>query len=127
MYTINLVVLSSMIIVQMVNISPQLTLFVLMPLPLMSFLIYRVSSKMNTMSRKVQEEQPNLSTISQETFSGIRVIKEYNRETEMGDKFEHAANEYKNKSMKLVLVNALFMPTIMFLIGISTLIAIYMG
>jgi ATP-binding cassette, subfamily B, multidrug efflux pump len=127
MYTINLVVLSSMIIVQMVNISPQLTLFVLMPLPLMSFLIYRVSSKMNTMSRKVQEEQSNLSTISQETFSGIRVIKAYNRETEMGDKFEHAANEYKNKSMKLVLVNALFMPTIMFLIGISTLIAIYMG
>ena len=127
MYTINLVVLSSMIIVQMVNISPQLTLFVLMPLPLMSFLIYRVSSKMNTMSRKVQEEQSNLSTISQETFSGIRVIKAYNRETEMGDKFEHAANEYKNKSMKLVLVNALFMPTIMFLIGVSTLIAIYMG
>ena len=127
MYTINLVVLSSMIIVQMVNISPQLTLFVLMQLPLMSFLIYRVSSKMNTMSRKVQEEQSNLSTISQETFSGIRVIKAYNRETEMGDKFEHAANEYKNKSMKLVLVNALFMPTIMFLIGISTLIAIYMG
>jgi len=127
MYTINLVVLSSMIIVQMVNISPQLTLFVLMPLPLMSFLIYRVSSKMNTMSRKVQEEQSNLSTISQETFSGIRVIKAYNRETEMGIKFEHAANEYKNKSMKLVLVNALFMPTIMFLIGVSTLIAIYMG
>ena len=127
MYTINLVVLSSMIIVQMVNISPQLTLFVLMPLPLMSFLIYRVSSKMNTMSRKVQEEQSNLSTISQETFSGIRVIKAYNRETEMGSKFEHAANEYKNKSMKLVLVNALFMPTIMFLIGVSTLIAIYMG
>ena len=127
MYTINLVVLSSMIIVQMVNISPQLTLFVLMPLPLMSFLIYRVSSKMNTMSRKVQEEQSNLSTISQETFSGIRVIKAYNRETEMGSKFEYAANEYKNKSMKLVLVNALFMPTIMFLIGISTLIAIYMG
>ena len=111
----------------MVKISPQLTLFVLMPLPLMSFLIYRVSSKMNTMSRKVQEEQSNLSTISQETFSGIRVIKAYNRETEMGSKFEHAANEYKNKSMKLVLVNALFMPTIMFLIGVSTLIAIYMG
>jgi ATP-binding cassette subfamily B protein len=127
MYTINLVVLSYMIIVQMVKISPQLTLFVLMPLPLMSFLIYRVSSKMNTMSRKVQEEQSNLSTISQETFSGIRVIKAYNRETEMGIKFEHVANEYKNKSMKLVLVNALFMPTIMFLIGVSTLIAIYMG
>ena len=127
MYTVNLVVLSTMIIIQMLYISPILTLFVLLPLPLMSFLIYKVSSKMNTLSRKVQEEQSNLSTIAQETFAGIRVIKAYNREGEIGGKFEHAANEYKTKSMKLVLVNSLFMPTIMFLIGLSTLIAIYLG
>lgn len=127
MYTINLVVLSTMIIIQMINISPTLTLFVLLPLPLMSFLIYKVSSKMNTLSRKVQEEQSTLSTIAQETFAGIRVIKAYNREGEIGEKFEHAANEYKTKSMKLVLINSLFMPTIMFLIGLSTLIAIYLG
>ncbi len=127
MYTVNLVVLSTMIIIQMLYISPILTLFVLLPLPLMSFLIYKVSSKMNALSRKVQEEQSNLSTIAQETFAGIRVIKAYNREGEIGGKFEHAANEYKTKSMKLVLVNSLFMPTIMFLIGLSTLIAIYLG
>lgn len=127
MYTVNLVVLSTMIIIQMLYISPILTLFVLLPLPLMSFLIYKVSSKMNTLSRKVQEEQSNLSTIAQETFAGIRVIKAYNREGEIGGKFEQAANEYKTKSMKLVLVNSLFMPTIMFLIGLSSLIAIYLG
>jgi len=127
MYTINLIVLFAMIVTQMVKISPTLTFFVLLPLPLMSFLIYWVSSKMNLMSTKVQQEQSRLSTIAQETFAGIRVIKAYNRDQEVYDKFETSANEYKSRSMKLVLINALFMPTIIFLIGISTLIAIYLG
>ncbi len=127
MYTINLIVLVAMIVTQMVKISSTLTFFVLLPLPLMSFLIYWVSSKMNQMSTKVQEEQSRLSTIAQETFAGIRVIKAYNRDQEVFDKFESSANEYKSRSMKLVLINALFMPTIIFLIGISTLVAIYLG
>jgi len=127
MYTINLIVLFAMIVTQMVKISPSLTFFALLPLPIMSFLIYWVSSKINLMSTKVQQEQSKLSTIAQETFAGIRVIKAYNRDKEVADKFEISANEYKNRSMKLVLINALFMPTIMFLIGISTLIAIYLG
>jgi ATP-binding cassette subfamily B protein len=127
MYTINLIVLFGMIVTQMVKISPTLTFFVLLPLPLMSFLIYWVSSKMNLMSTQVQQEQSRLSTIAQETFAGIRVIKAYNRDQEVYDKFETSANEYKSRSMKLVLINALFMPTIIFLIGISTLIAIYLG
>jgi len=68
MYTINLVILSSMIIFQMTQISAKLTLFVLLPLPVMSFLIYKVSTKINKMSKLVQEEQSLLSTIAQETF-----------------------------------------------------------
>ncbi len=127
MYTINLIVLVAMIVTQMVKISPILTFFVLLPLPIMSFLIYWVSSKMNLLSTQVQQEQSRLSTIAQETFAGIRVIKAYNRDQEVYDKFETSANEYKSKSMKLVLINALFMPTIIFLIGISTLVAIYLG
>jgi ATP-binding cassette subfamily B protein len=127
MYTINLIVLVAMIVTQMVKISPTLTFFVLLPLPIMSFLIYWVSSKMNLMSTNVQQEQSRLSTIAQETFAGIRVIKAYNRDQEVYDKFETSANEYKSRSMKLVLINALFMPTIIFLIGISTLVAIYLG
>jgi len=127
MYTINLIVLVAMIVTQMVKISPTLTFFVLLPLPIMSFLIYWVSSKMNLMSTQVQQEQSRLSTIAQETFSGIRVIKAYNRDKEVFEKFEFSANEYKNRSMKLVIINALFMPTIIFLIGISTLVAIYLG
>jgi ATP-binding cassette subfamily B protein len=127
MYTINLIVLVAMIVTQMVKISPSLTFFVLLPLPIMSFLIYWVSSKMNIMSTQVQQEQSRLSTIAQETFAGIRVIKAYNRDKEVYEKFETSANDYKTRSMKLVIINSLFMPTIIFLIGISTLVAIYLG
>lgn len=127
MYSINLAILSIMSVYQMVKINPILTVFVLIPLPIMSFLIFKVSSKMNLLGTEVQREQSKLSTIAQETFSGIRVIKAYNRDFEVNEKFETTSNDYKKKSMKLVLVNALFMPTILFLIGTSTLITIYLG
>ncbi|MFM7682488.1 MAG: ABC transporter ATP-binding protein, partial [Bacteroidota bacterium] len=127
MYTINLVILSSMIIYQMIQISGKLTFFVLLPLPIMSFLIYTVSTRINKMSKLVQQEQSLLSTIAQETFAGIRIIKAYNRDEETSTKFSTSSNEYQKRSMKLVLTNALFMPTMIFLIGISTLITIYLG
>ena len=127
MYSINLVVLFTLVVYQMIMISPGLTALVLIPLPIMSFLIYKVSAKMNLLSKKVQEEQSILSTIAQESFSGMRVIKAYSQQGSVGDKFENAANKYKSKSMKLVVVNALFIPTILFLIGLSTLLSIYIG
>jgi ATP-binding cassette subfamily B protein len=127
MYTINLVVMFALCIYQMVKISPMLTLYVLIPLPLMSFMIYKVSSKMNALSKNVQAEQSMMSTIVQESFSGIRLIKAYNRAEEMNDKFTQSAEGYHKKTMRLVVVNALFMPTIVFLIGLSTILAIYIG
>jgi ATP-binding cassette subfamily B protein len=127
MYTINLVALSALVIYQMVKISPSLTLFVLLPLPLMSFLIYKVSSKMNSLSKDVQVEQSFMSTLAQETFSGIRVLKAYSREKELHNKFNKSADNYKSKNMRLVMVNSLFMPTIVFLIGLSTVLTIYLG
>ena len=127
MYTINLIVLVTMIITQMVQISPILTLYVLIPLPVMSIIIYKVSTKMNKLSGMVQSEQSTISTIAQETFAGIAVIKAYNRGNETGNKMNESADNYKRRSMQLVLTNALFMPTILFLIGISTILAIYIG
>lgn len=127
MYSINLVALSILIITQMVKISPYLTVFVLIPLPVMSFLIYKVSSKMNLMSKNVQVKQSMLSTLAQETFAGIRVVKAYSREKEAHEKFNATAEQYKTKSMKMVIFNAFFMPTIVFLIGLSTLLTIYIG
>ena len=127
MYTINLIVLFTLVVYQMIAISPVLTAFVLIPLPLMSFLIYKVSAKMNFLSKKVQEEQSLLSTIAQESFSGIRVIKAYGQQKSTEKKFDESTDKYKVKSMRLVLVNALFIPTILFLIGISTVLSIYLG
>jgi ATP-binding cassette subfamily B protein len=127
MYSINLVALSILIITEMIKISPYLTVFVLIPLPIMSFLIYKVSSKMNLMSKDVQVEQSMLSTLAQETFAGIRVVKAYSREKEVHDKFNKSAKTYKAKSMRMVIFNAFFMPTIVFLIGLSTLLTIYIG
>lgn len=127
MYTVNLVVLFLLVIFQMIDISGILTCFVLIPLPIMSFLIYKVSTKMNQMSSNVQKEQSYISTLVQETFAGIRVIKAYSREKEVHDKFNESASNYKEKSMKLVLINSFFMPTIIFLIGLSTILSIYLG
>jgi ATP-binding cassette subfamily B multidrug efflux pump len=127
MYTINLVILFALCVTTMLRINVSLTLIVLAPLPVLSFLIYKVSSKMNAYSKSVQIEQSLMSTIVQETFSGIRVIKAYLREKEMNQKFNESADNYKAKTMKLVIVNALFMPTIVFLIGLSNLLAIYYG
>lgn len=127
MYTINLVVLFTMVIREMIAIDLQLTLFVLFPLPLMSFLIYKVSSKMNQLSGEVQKQQSFISTLVQESFSGIRVIKAYTREKETTQRFNENTEEYKKRQMKLVLVNSFFMPTIIFLIGLSTILSIYIG
>jgi len=127
MYTINLVVSFMLIVGKMISISPSLTLYVLLPLPIMSILIYKVSSKMNRMSLEVQKEQSFLSTLAQESFAGIRIIKAYQRENEITQKVSASAERYKKQSMRLVLVNAFFSPTIIFLIGLSSMIAIYYG
>jgi ATP-binding cassette subfamily B protein len=127
MYSINLTVLTVLSLYQMAQISTTLTLFALIPLPLMSYIIYKVSNKINLASKHVQEEQSKISTLAQETFSGIRLIKAYDQFGPMSDRMENAANTYKQKSMRLMLINALFMPSIMLLIGLSTLIVIYVG
>lgn len=127
MYTINLFFLAIMVISSMVKINGAMTIIVLIPLPIMSILIYKVASTINRMSTKVQQEQSQMSTIVQETFAGIRVVKAYDRIKETEDRFNQSAEEYKNRSMKLVLVNALFAPTIFILIGLSTLLCIYVG
>jgi len=127
MYTINLAVLAILVVINMVSISLPLTIAVLVPLPVMSFIIYKVASKINSISKTVQEEQSNMSTIAQETFTGIRVIKAYSRLTEAKSKFNKSVENYKSKSMRLVLVNSFFMPTIFLLIGVSTIVCIYLG
>lgn len=127
MYTINLSILSILALYQMISTNGYLTFFVLIPLPLMSYIIYKVSSTVNKLSTIVQEEQSSMSSLVQESFSGIRVIKAYNRNQHVESLFQDSAESYKEKNMRLVLVNSLFMPTIFILIGLSTLLCIYLG
>lgn len=127
MYSINLVVLAILSITFMVRLNPTLTLYVLAPLPIMSFLIYKVSKVMNIRSERVQSQQSRLSTIVQESFAGIRVLKAFGREQDRSDFFSEASKEYRVRSLEQVRVDALFMPTIILLIGLSTILAIFIG
>ena len=127
MYTINMVILFVMVIITMLSVNPLLTAFVLTPLPILAVLIYWVSRQINQRSERVQEKLSDLSTFVQEAFSGIRVIKAYNRIPERELEFTELCNGYKNKSLDLVRVNALFMPTMILLIGLSTILTIYIG
>ncbi|WP_430402350.1 ABC transporter ATP-binding protein [Fluviicola sp.] len=127
MYTINLIVLFPFSLYQMLKVNAELALYALAPLPIMAGLIYLVSSRMNKLSKEVQQEQSRLSTLSQETFSGVRVIKAYIQEKHAKQNFEASSRSYLTKTMRLVRTNALFMPTISLLIGASTLLSIYVG
>ncbi len=127
MYTVNLSVLFILTFTFMADISLKLTLFTLAPLPIMSFLVYKVSSRMNRQSTQVQRQQSRISTFVQETFSGISVLKAYSGESKFKDEFNEEADTYLGKHMDLVKTNALFMPTITFLIGVSTILTIYLG
>ncbi|HRP52053.1 MAG TPA: ABC transporter ATP-binding protein [Fluviicola sp.] len=127
MYTTNLLFLFPFNLYQMLNINMELTLYALIPLPIMAVLIYFVSNKMNQLSKETQAEQSRISTIGQESFSGIRVIKAYIQENHVKAKFNDSSNEYLKRKMKFVRINALFMPIITLLIGASTLLSIYIG
>lgn len=127
LYTTNLMISICLIIPKMASISPKLTLYALSPLPILVIAIYKVSSVMNVKSEIVQRQLSKLSSISQETFSGIRVIKSYNQEKFAQHQFMEAAIDYKNKNLDLVKVNALFFPLMILLIGLSTLFTIYIG
>ncbi len=127
MYSINLFVLSIMVIYYMVSVNLELTLYALAPLPIMTIMIYYISRIMNKRSEEVQVQQSIISTYVQESFSGIRVVKAYNMQKSLNTSFLKEANEYKSRSMKLATINAFFFPVIVLLIGISTVLTIYIG
>lgn len=127
MYTINLITLFVMVISVMLSIDVTLTLYALAPLPLLSIMIYYVSNQINRKSESVQEQLSKLSTFSQESFSGIRIIKSFVKEKYMNKTLEKEAEEYKDKNLILVKLEAFFFPIMMMLIGLSTILTIYIG
>jgi ATP-binding cassette subfamily B multidrug efflux pump len=127
MYGLTLITLFMMLIPIMFAISPYLTWYALSPLPILSISIFLVNNKMERRSEEIQRSQSKLSTFVQEAFSGIRVLKSFNREHESISRFEAESNHYKRQSMKLTKVQSLFFPLIMGLIGLSTILTVYAG
>lgn len=127
MYTLNLSVLIILVVYEMVSIDLELTLYSLLPLPFMSLGVYYVSSIINKRSDAVQFQQSKLSTIVQETMSGIRVLKAYHREEYSRNNFQSESDAYKVRALDLVKIEALFMPIIVLLVGLSTILTIYIG
>ena len=127
MYTLNLTMLIFLVVIVMVYIDWKLTLFALMPLPLMSLGIYFVSTRINRQSEAVQRQQSGLSTFVQQHIAGIRVLKSFQREHDAAQRFENEANQYKTNALNLVKTEALFMPIIVMLVGLSTILTIYVG
>ena len=127
MYGINLLLLFPMVIYQMLRVNAELTFYALLPLPILSVSIYVVNNIINKRSEEIQESLSDLSTHVQEAFSGIRVIKAFVREIDSAAQFSRQSEVYKDKSLKLTFVNALFFPLIMALIGLSIILTIYIG
>lgn len=127
MYTINLLVLFTMVISVMVSINPRISLYVLAPLPFLSVSIYFVSAVINRRSDRLQAKLSDITSLAQEAFSGIRVIKSFGVEPSFVKNFDVESEAYKNRYMHLVRVNALFFPLMLMLVGLSVIITIYAG
>ena len=127
LYGINLVTLFAFVIYAMVNVSLELTLFCLIPLPILSISIYYVSDLIHKKSEEIQQQLAVLNNTAQEVYAGIRVVKAYTQENSMLGFFTSQSQQYNQQSVSLARINALFYPLMILLIGISTLITVYAG
>lgn len=127
LYGLNLVALFVLVISAMLNVSATLTFYTLLPLPLLSISIYLVSSVINKKSTIIQQQLSKLNSIAQEVYSGIRVVKSYVKEDQFSEYFLEQSNDYRDKSLSLARVNALFYPVMILLISASTLLTVVIG
>ncbi|HRI29188.1 MAG TPA: ABC transporter ATP-binding protein, partial [Chitinophagales bacterium] len=127
MYTVNLVVLIIIVVGAMLRVNVQLTFYVLLPLPVLAMSIYLVNSLIHRRSEAIQTQLSRLTTLAQEAFSGIRVVKAYTQENATGAFFNHESELYKQKSLQLARVQAFFGPLMMLLVGLSTILTIFIG
>ncbi len=127
MYSINTAVLFLLVIYAMVTVNLKLAILSLLPLPFLALTIYLVNNIINSRSERIQAQLSNLSSFVQETFSGIRLIKAYVREKEVAGRFTESSLNYQRNSMDLVKVQAFFYPIMLLLVGLSTIITVYVG
>ena len=127
MYAINIVILFFLVISKMLSISTTLTTYVLLPLPILAIAVYFVSNTINRKSEKVQAQLSNITTIAQETFSGVKIIKAFSNEENALNVFFNSCKMYTKRQLQLVKIEALFFPLIITMIGVSTVLTIYIG
>ncbi|WP_396162147.1 ABC transporter ATP-binding protein [Flavobacterium sp.] len=127
MYSLNTIMRFTIVVIYMYNISPKLTLYSLLPLPLLSYSIFKISSEIHKKSGAFQKNLSNLFSFTQEIFSGIRVIKAYAIEGKKQNNFFDLSQESNHKAMDLAKVNSLFGPLMILLIGLSNLVVVYVG
>jgi ATP-binding cassette subfamily B protein len=127
MYAINTAIRFTVVIAYMYAVSPKLTLYTLLPLPILSFAIFKLSTEINKRSTTFQQYLSKVSSFSQEVFSGIRVIKAYSLEAQQQAEMKDLSEESKVKSLQLAKVQAVFGPLMLALIGVSNLVVIYFG
>ena len=127
MYTINTLTLFVIVISYMISVAPKLTAYVLLPLPLLSFIIYKISKMINIRSKIVQEYLSKLTTFTQESFSGVKIIKTYTIEDSINQSLKIIASDSREKNMSLVKIQSWFFPLMILLIGTSNILVIYIG
>ncbi|MCR5862893.1 ABC transporter ATP-binding protein/permease [Flavobacterium sp. J372] len=127
MYALNTIVRFGVVIAHMIVISPKLTLYTLLPLPVLAYSIFKISNEINKRSTLYQQNLSKLSTFTQEMFSGIRVIKAYALENKRNEEFTGLSRDSVDKNLSLAKVNALFGPLMILLIGISNLVVVWVG
>ncbi|MEL6672223.1 MAG: ABC transporter ATP-binding protein [Bacteroidota bacterium] len=127
MYSLNTITLFIVVVTTMITVNPELTLYAMLPLPFLSYLIYYVESIIQQRSEKIQAQLSVLTTMTQEIYSGIRVIKAYVKEKASAIKFARESDTYKDKAMHLALLDSLFFPLVSFLVGLSVVLTVWIG
>lgn len=127
MYSLNTFMRFTIVVIYMYNISPKLTLYSLLPLPLLSYSIFKISSEIHKRSGAFQKNLSNLFSFTQELFSGVRVVKAYAIENKKEAEFFELTQESKKKALDLAMMNSLFGPLMIILIGLSNLVVVFVG
>ena len=127
MYTINTISLFAIVITYMMSVAPKLTMYTLIPLPILSLIIYKISIVINLKSKIVQEYLSKLTSFTQESFSGVKIIKTYTVEKNINKELNKLANKSKDKNMSLVKIQAWFFPLMILLIGVSNILVVFIG
>ncbi len=127
MYSVDTITKIIIVITIMLTLAPTLTIYTLLPLPLLSFFVYKLSKKIHSKFTKIQEKFSELTTKAQESFSGIRVVKSYVIEKSEVNHFTKLSGEYLDRNMEKIKIQALFMPMLFLITGISVIIVIWVG